>query len=317
VVEGYMDVVALAQYGVSQAVATLGTATTPDHAELLFRNAPDVVFCFDGDRAGRSAAWKALESVLPRMKDGRQAFFLFLPDGEDPDSIVRREGAEGFDARLRDATPLSTFFYASLSADVNLSSLDGKARLAERCKPLLAQIPDGAFGDLMQQRLTELTGVGARAGAPQAQQPAQRARNVPQAGAQKPSLVRSAITHLLHRPAFALDLASPYRFAALQQPGIELLSELVLLVRERPDITTGALLEQFAGREEAGALQKLAAHSLPGDDEALRSEFLDAIAQLERQVLQQRVEELQPRFAELDASEKRELLDLLQAIRRT
>jgi DNA primase len=200
---------------------------------------------------------------------------------------------------------------------VNLSSLDGKARLAERCKPLLAQIPDGAFGDLMQQRLTELTGVGARAGAPQAQQPAQRARNVPQAGAQKPSLVRSAITHLLHRPAFALDLTPPYRFAALQQPGIELLSELVLLVRERPDITTGALLEQFAGREEAGALQKLAAHSLPGDDEALRSEFLDAIAQLERQVLQQRVEELQPRFAELDASEKRELLDLLQAIRRT
>jgi uncharacterized protein YqeY len=101
VVEGYMDVVALAQYGVSQAVATLGTATTPDHAELLFRNAADVYFCFDGDRAGRSAAWKALESVLPRMKDGRQAFFLFLPDGEDPDTIVRKEGAEGFDVRLR------------------------------------------------------------------------------------------------------------------------------------------------------------------------------------------------------------------------
>jgi len=146
VVEGYMDVVALAQYGVSQAVATLGTATTPDHAELLFRNAPDAYFCFDGDRAGRSAAWKALESVLPRMKDGRQAFFLFLPDGEDPDSLVRKEGVDGFDARLRDATPLSEFFYASLSGDVNLTSLDGKARLAERCKPLLAQIPDGAFG---------------------------------------------------------------------------------------------------------------------------------------------------------------------------
>src|SRR6478672_10251261 len=315
VVEGYMDVVALAQYGVSQAVATLGTATTPDHAELLFRNAPDVFFCFDGDRAGRSAAWKALESVLPRMKDGRQAFFLFLPDGEDPDSIVRQEGVAGFDARLRDATPLSEFFYASLSTDVNLSSLDGKARLAERCKPLLAQIPDGAFGDLMQQRLTELTGVGARAGAPQAQQPAQRARNVPQAGAQKPSLVRSAITHLLHRPAFALDLASPYRFAALQQPGIELLSELVLLVRERPDITTGALLEQFAGREEAGALQKLAAHSLPGDDEALRSEFLDAIGQLEKLVLQQRVDELQRQQGDrgLTDADKQELRELLQA----
>ena len=115
VVEGYMDVVALAQYGVTQAVATLGTATTPDHAELLFRNAADVYFCFDGDRAGRGAAWKALESVLPRMKDGRRAFFLFLPDGEDPDTIVRKEGPEGFDARLRRGDAVVEFFYAQMS----------------------------------------------------------------------------------------------------------------------------------------------------------------------------------------------------------
>ena len=317
VVEGYMDVVALAQYGVSQAVATLGTATTPDHAELLFRNAPDVYFCFDGDRAGRSAAWKALESVLPRMKDGRQAFFLFLPDGEDPDTIVRQEGAEGFDARLRDATPLSGFFYASLSADVNLSSLDGKARLAERCKPLLAQIPDGAFGDLMKQRLTELTGVGARNANLQTHAPTRRASQAARgAPAQKPSLVRGAITHLLHRPGFALDLQAPYRFARLAQPGIELLSELVLLVRERPEITTGALLEHFDGREELAALQKLATLDLPGEENDLRAEFLDAIAQLDKLVLQQRIEELQPRFASLDAAEKRELLELLQAVRR-
>ncbi|HVR81443.1 MAG TPA: DNA primase, partial [Luteimonas sp.] len=132
VVEGYMDVVALVQYGVTQAVATLGTATTPDHAELLFRNAADVYFCFDGDRAGRGAAWKAVESVLPRMKDGRQALFLFLPEGEDPDTIVRKDGADGFDARLREATPLSEFFFAEMAKDVNLGTLDGKARLAER-----------------------------------------------------------------------------------------------------------------------------------------------------------------------------------------
>lgn len=110
VVEGYMDVIALFQHGVDTAVATLGTATTPDHAELLFRNTADVYFCFDGDRAGRSAAWKAVESVLPRMKDGRQAYFLFLPDGEDPDSLVRTEGSEGFNRRLREAMPLSEFF---------------------------------------------------------------------------------------------------------------------------------------------------------------------------------------------------------------
>ena len=312
VVEGYMDVVALAQYGVSQAVATLGTATTPEHAELLFRNAPDVYFCFDGDRAGRGAAWKALESVLPRMKDGRQALFLFLPEGEDPDSLVRKEGVAGFDARLREAVPLSEFFYAQLSADVNLGSLDGKARLAERCKPLLAQIPDGAFGDLMQQRLTELTGVGARASAPQVHLPMQRARGG-SATAQKPSLVRSAIQHLLHRPAIALELPPPDRYADARQPGIELLHELVLLVRERPEIGTGGLLEHFAGRDESAALQKLAAQELPGEEPALRAEFLGAIAQLEKQVLQQRIDELQQRLSELDEAEKYELRALLQA----
>src|SRR6476661_4664205 len=231
VVEGYIDVVALAQYGVSQAVVTLGTATTPDHAELLFRNAADVYFCFDGDRAGRSAAWKALESVLPRMKDGRQAFFLFLPEGEDPDTIVRKEGSEGFAARLQQAMPLSEFFFNELGKDVNLGSLDGKARLAERCKPLLAQIPDGAFGDLMRQRLTELTGVGARTSTPDTHVPVQRARNAPSVHAPRQSLVRSAIVRLLHQPALALQLQPPYRFALLRQPGVDLLADIVALVR--------------------------------------------------------------------------------------
>src|SRR5690606_40060566 len=112
------------------------------------------------------AAWKAVESVLPRMRDGRQAFFLFLPDGENPDTSVRSEGAAGFDARLQQATPLSQFFFDTLSDGVALSTLDGRARLAERARPLLAQIPDGAFGDLMQQRLAEITGLGARRSAP-------------------------------------------------------------------------------------------------------------------------------------------------------
>jgi DNA primase len=313
VVEGYMDVVALAQYGVTQAVATLGTATTPDHAELLFRNAPDVFFCFDGDRAGRSAAWKALESVLPRMKDGRQALFLFLPEGEDPDTIVRKEGAEGFDTRLREAMPLSEFFFAEMSKDVNLGTLDGKARLAERCKPLLAQIPDGAFGDLMRQRLTELTGVGARASTPETHVPAQRARNAPAIHAPKQSLVRSAIVRLLHQPALAMMLEPPYRFALLRQPGVELLADIVALVRERPEITTGALLEHFSDREEAVALQKLATQTLPGEEALWRNEFADVMAQLEKQMLQQRIEELQAKNREsgLDIRDKEEMRALL------
>ncbi len=313
VVEGYMDVIALFQHGIAQAVATLGTATTPDHAELLFRNAPDVYFCFDGDAAGRRAASKAMESVLPRMKDGRQAFFLFLPDGEDPDTLVRSEGNAGFDLRLRDATPLSTFFFDELAKDVNLGTLDGKARLAERAKPLLAQIPDGAFGDLMRQRLTELTGVGARASASAATQPA-RARPQP-AQTQKRSLVRSAIALLLQQPSLALALEPPYTFNILRQPGVPLLTELVTLVRERPDITTGGVLEHFAEREEVAALQKLASQDMPGEEALWRDEFLDAMGQLEKQTLHQRIDELQAKQREvgLDDRDKAELRALLQS----
>ncbi len=313
VVEGYMDVVALAQYGVTQSVATLGTATTPDHAELLFRNAPDVFFCFDGDRAGRSAAWKALESVLPRMKDGRQAFFLFLPDGEDPDSIVRGEGGDGFAVRIQQAMPLSEFFFAELGKDVNLGTLDGKARLAERCKPMLAQIPDGAFGDLMRQRLTELTGVGARSSTPDTHVPVQRARAAATVHAPRQTLVRSAIERLLQQPALALSLQPPYQFAMLRQPGVELLAELVALVHARPEISTGAVLEHFADRDEAPALQKLAAQTLPGEEAGWRAEFLGAMAQIEKQMQQQRVDELQAKQRDmpLDDHDKAELRALL------
>ncbi len=312
VVEGYMDVVALFQYGVTQAVATLGTATTPDHAELLFRNAADVFFCFDGDRAGRGAAWKAVESILPRMRDGRQAFFLFLPEGEDPDSIVRLEGAAGFDARLASATSLSEFFFAELSKDVNLGTLEGKARLAERSKPYLAQIPDGAFRDLMQQRLTEMTGVGARAQAPVSVPNTPSMRPARGAPAPRRSLVRTAIAFLLQQPQLAEAIEPPYLFAELHQPGVALLLEIIKLARERPGIGTGTILEYFAEREEGVALQKLAMQNFPGDESTSREEFLDTLRQLDKQTRQQRVDELQQKDRLSDA-EKTELRELLMS----
>lgn len=310
-----MDVVALFQFGVTQAVATLGTATTPDHAELLFRNAADVVFCFDGDQAGRGAAWKALASALPRMRDGRQAFFLFLPDGEDPDSIVRKDGAVGFEARLQNATPLSEFLFAELGKDVNLGTLDGRARLAERARPLLAQIPDGAFRDLMHARLTEIAGVGAATTAkPVApQNPSSRMHAVP-----RRSLVRSAIALLLQSPALAQATSWPPLFAALRQPGIELLVELIALLRDRPQLTTGALLEHMAEREESAALQKLALQTPPGDDAVWLDEWRDVLAQLDQQTLTQRVDELKARQSEagLSDEEKDELRALLMIFAR-
>jgi DNA primase len=296
VVEGYMDVVALFQYGVTTAVATLGTATTSDHAELLFRNASDVYFCFDGDRAGRGAAWKALESVLPRMKDGRQAFFLFLPDGEDPDSLVRKEGADGFDIRLREATTLSEFFFAEHGREINLVTLDGKARLAERTRPMLEKIPDGAFRDLMFARLTELTGVGAaRAAAVEAMEPRAPRRH---ASVAKRSLVRTAIALLLQRPSLALEVELPYLFAELRQPGIALLVEMLEITRQRANLTTGALLEHFAGRDEAAALQKLALQDLLTDPDKWTSEFVLALKRLDLDTLRQREVELNAKSRE-------------------
>ncbi|KAF1697129.1 DNA primase [Pseudoxanthomonas koreensis] len=312
VVEGYMDVVALFQHGVTQAVATLGTATTADHAELLFRNAPDVYFCFDGDAAGRRAGWRAVESVLPRMKDGRQAFFLFLPEGEDPDTIVRKEGAAGFDARLAQATPLSQFFFDEIGRDTNRGTLDGRARLAERARPLLAQLPDGAFADLMRQELQRQTGVDTARAAAEPPRPPSRGT----ATAQKRSLVRSAIALLLQQPALGLQLEQPYRFADLRQPGVALLLQILEVVNQRPEISTGALLEHFAEHEQADALHKLATQVLPGEDASWAHELQDAATQLERQTLQQRIDELQQkqRAQGLDETDKYELRMLLQAL---
>ncbi len=308
VVEGYMDVIALFQHGITQAVATLGTATTRDHAELLFRNCADVYFCFDGDRAGRQAAWRAVESVLPRMRDGRQAFFLFLPDGEDPDSIVRKEGPGGFEQRLKDATPLSEFVFAELGRDVNLNTLDGKARLAERARPLLSQIPDGAFRDLMLGELDRIANVRIRIDAAAPPEQTRGAAKPPQ----ERTLVRMAVALLIQNPGFAAAIEPPYLFSELRQPGVSLLVELIALCRHRPEISTALILEHFAQRDELRALQKLAVMELPGSEHEWRIEFLDALARLDRQTQIQRRDELDSKgLSNLTPEEKEELRGLL------
>ena len=162
VVEGYMDVVALAQLGITNAVATLGTATTLEHMQRLFKTVPEVVFCFDGDDAGRRAAWRALESTLPNMQDGRQARFLFLPQGEDPDSMVRQEGSEQFLQRIQEqALSLDTFLFKELEDGLDLNTMDGRARLTKLAEPYLGKLPDGIFRQLLLQKMSELTGLDA------------------------------------------------------------------------------------------------------------------------------------------------------------
>jgi len=317
VVEGYMDVIALFQSGITQAVATLGTATTPEHTELLFRTAPDVYFCFDGDNAGRRAAWRALESALPRMKDGRQAFFLFLPEGEDPDSIVRKEGTAAFEQRLQHATALSQFFFAELGHEVNLDTLDGKARLAEHARPLLSQVPEGAFADLMQQELARLTGVSLASNTPiSAQKPKTVQHNQP---AKSSNLQQHIIIRLMQKPALLQHITLARHLDQLKHlPDMRLLLELLDVIQQRPEISTDALLERFRGREEQEALYKYADAEIPGDEAIWIEELNNSFSQLEQRYVLQRIAELQSRFnSGLDQVEKYELQELIKVSKKT
>ncbi|MGB3124132.1 MAG: DNA primase [Pseudomonas sp.] len=179
VVEGYMDVIALAQQGLRNAVATLGTATSEEHLKRLFRVVPSVLFCFDGDQAGRNAAWRALEATLSSLQDGRRARFLFLPEGEDPDTLVRSEGTDAFRARINQhAQPLADYFFQQLTEEADPRSLEGKAHMATLAAPLIDKVPGANLRTLMRQRLLEITGLSGEAvsqlvhSAPQSAQPA-------------------------------------------------------------------------------------------------------------------------------------------------
>ncbi|MFN3882768.1 MAG: DNA primase [Nitrincola lacisaponensis] len=159
IVEGYMDVVGLAQHGIQWAVATLGTATTEQHLTRLFKLVPELIFCFDGDQAGRKAAQRALEIAMPILEDGKSVRFLFLPEGEDPDSLIRKEGQPAFEQRILTATPLSTFFFNSLTADSQLDSMDDRARLAASALPPIREMKPGLLQQMMLERISEMTGL--------------------------------------------------------------------------------------------------------------------------------------------------------------
>ena len=164
VVEGYMDVIALAQQGLRNAVATLGTATSEEHMKRLFRVVPSVLFCFDGDQAGRNAAWRALEATLPCLQDGRRARFLFLPEGEDPDTLVRSEGTDAFKARINQhAQPLADYFFQQLTEETDPRSLEGRAHMATLAAPLIDKVPGANLRNLMRQHLSEITGLNSEA----------------------------------------------------------------------------------------------------------------------------------------------------------
>jgi DNA primase len=276
VVEGYMDVVALARHGIDFSIATLGTATTGDHLNVLFRLTDNVFFCFDGDRAGKAAAWRALENALPQVREGRQIRFVFLPDGHDPDTYVNELGSEAFEQALENGMALSDFLIGELASQVDMTTIDGKARLAELAKPLIGKIPQGVFRELLIDSLAETVGLTAgklekmigrpdTRGAPnQPQFPVRRKRPAVSSG--RPSVVRRAITLLLNHPA-AGDKLDVEKLAGVNRPGVGLLHDLIETVQTEPHITTAGLLERWRHDDEGRYLGKLAAVEVPEEDD--------------------------------------------------
>jgi DNA primase len=323
VVEGYMDVVALAQFGLDYAVATLGTATTRDHLERLFRYVPEVVFCFDGDRAGREAAWRALENGLPVLHEGRQVSFLFLPEGEDPDTLVRKEGATEFGARLKMATPLPDYFFQHLADQVDLNRLDGRARLVELARPHLSNLRPGVLRQLMLARLAELSRLpatelgrlveGEERAAPPVVPRGDRRRIT--GGQSRPSLVRTAIALLLQHPSLARLVVDPAgEFQALEgRPGMALLMDLLRLLKDRQDLKTGSIIEHYRDSDHQPALSKLAAWEHPTLSGDVETEFRGVLEQLRREARWAETERLmsKERLSGLTSAEKTELKRLL------
>jgi len=291
VVEGYMDVIALARHGIDFSVATLGTATTSDHLNRLFRLTENIDFCFDGDRAGKQAAWRALETALPDIREGRQVRFVFLPEGHDPDSFVNEHGPGAFIEALNNGVALSDYLISELALQVDEATVDGRARLAELAKPLIAKIPPGVYRELLIESLADRVGLPAgklerMLGQPNRDQRKRTqgartplGRSLP-ASSGKPSIVRRAITLLLNHPS-AVEKLDLEKIAGVSRPGIELLHDLIETAQVEPNITTAGMLERWRHHEQGRHLGKLAAVEVPaGEDFDPAAELADCIEQL-------------------------------------
>lgn len=273
VVEGYLDVIALSQHGLGPAVATLGTAASAHHIRHLTRLSKEIVFCFDGDRAGRAAAFRALETALPLAGGDVELKFLLLPDGEDPDSFVRSRGAEAFDALLADALPLTEFMLGELGAQADLSNPDGRAKLTELARPLLARLPDGVYKHMILAELARICGIDRRRFETLLAAPAGPAAAPPPAPpqparARKQTPIRKLIALILHCPAAAAGVDAVDGIDEVDAPGAELLRRLLEIARQRPQITAGELIEHFRDDPEGAYLQRLIGETPLLDDEA-------------------------------------------------
>lgn len=316
VVEGYMDVVALAQFGIDYAVASLGTSTTAEHIQLLFRATDNVVCCYDGDRAGREAAWRALETALPYLNDGRQLRFMFLPDGEDPDTLVRKEGKEAFEQRMEQAQPLSTFLFESLLPQVDLSSPDGRAKLSTLALPLITQVPGETLRLYLRQELGNKLGLLDDSQLDKLMPKQAENANPYQAPQLKRTTMRILIGLLVQNPQLATLIPSLEGLEQTKQAGLPLFVELVQTCLAQPGLTTGQLLELYRDNKFSQQLETLATWNHMIVEDMVEQTFLDTLASLYDSVLEQRLETLiaQARTRGLSPEEREEVRSLNQVL---
>lgn len=289
-VEGYMDVVALAEQGIHYAVASLGTSTTGAQLQLLFRTVSKVVFCYDGDRAGIDAAWRALENALPYLKDGLTLTFCFLPEGEDPDSLVQKEGKIAFEQRLEQATSFSQFLFDRLLQDQDVTSDEGKTALVARVKPMIEQIPSDFFRDILLEKLAHMVGFESSKLSAYITQPSVRLTPQPQL---KITPMRRAIGLLIQEPSLAQSIPLNPSYEHIDLPGFSLLYQLHQTILELEAPSTARLLEMFRDSQEGAYLARLASweHSLD-DHQTMVADFTATIRFVEDAYLNQRAEKL-------------------------
>ncbi|EKA5859645.1 DNA primase [Vibrio alginolyticus] len=314
VVEGYMDVVALAQYGVDYSVASLGTSTTGDHLQVLFRQTSTVLCCYDGDRAGREAAWRAMENALPYLTDGRQLKFMFLPDGEDPDSYIRQNGKQAFEQQVSNAMPLSEFMFSSLTQQVDMSTKEGMAKLSTLAVPLIDKVPGGTLRLYLRELLGRRLGLVDERQLQQLISKQGKEDKRPQPHKEiKRTPMREVIALLIQNPQYVSMVPDLTSVRDLPIPGLSLFVDVLDKCQAHPHINTGQLLEHWRNSQNETLLSRLASWDIPLDEDNQEEIFLDSLDKIIAQCVEKQIENLQAkaRSVGLSAEEKRELLALM------
>ena len=310
VVEGYMDVVALAQFGIANSVATLGTATGTTHFNKLYRYTEEVVCCFDGDNAGRQAAWKALENALPALNENRQLKFVFLPDGHDPDSLIREQGKDTFLRKIDEAQGALDLLFRRLSEGLDLGSIDGQARFVGLAAPFVDKLPEGVLRTLVEQRVSQIAGLKQPLSAGQARRVSQTDR------VNRLSKVSEyLLTIVVKHPDFWFEVPLQTRSEVIAVLEGTVLSELLGFVEQTPETDTEELIIRFGDDSRwGGSLTTLAERPTAMDIDGLKLELPEVCQMLLRNV---RTEERRSSLQKLKSTQDMDELRKFWADRQT